>query len=107
MHSLQDKSAHRKWPNGLPWRNQLTAHPGWWDAYYDWELPNAYPNDQSFWHRVIRQSPDYDSWQDTAEQRTSLEASRVKVKENSLMAIDQFVGEVETHCFCAPLMLPR
>ncbi len=100
LHSRQDKSAHRPWPTGSgSWQDagaQLTAHPGWWDAWTRDDLNEGYPSDE-FWRRY-NQPPDYAAWMDTEEQNASQEEKKQQVVLDSQQAIGRFVEEVRNSC---------
>lgn len=103
LHSKQDESAHRLWPQGVAGRG-IIPHPGWWDTFHDYELPNNYCADW-WWHRYVHREPDYDTWLDTPDQRFSQARARYKVGDDTYQATGSFSTEVRKHCFCKRFML--
>jgi hypothetical protein len=113
LHSRQDSSAHRSWPGGGDWSPWI-AHPGWWDAWDDEDLREAYggilpkyPSEEFWrnWHAHNPNQTDYDTFVGFAawsgsQQEASQKAARQKVDAQSHAAIGDFISEVRKTCFC-------
>jgi RHS repeat-associated protein len=110
LHSRQDKSAHRDWPNRGNWEDWI-AHPGWWDAYNDSELSDQRPS-ELFWSNWFHAHGDvtYDTWEGYTSQHGAMQydrqlAMRREVKGASQGALGTFVAEIKKTCICRKLML--
>jgi len=118
LHSRQDKSAHRKWPsfiknspNNGAW-SAWTMHPGWWDAWNDYEYTSVGISDL-FWERANKDpenQPDYYPWAKAgspvqAQQRASQNAARTAAEQASKDALKDFVDAVRNTCVCRQYIL--
>ncbi len=117
LHSLQDRSAHRPFPNRENW-SPLTIHPGWWDFYgnvyllpdtpagarEEWGVELTLPDDQ-WWDSQFFLDFDYHSWFGHPEQRISQDRAIRAVEEESREAIRTFWAAVWRSCPCRREML--
>jgi hypothetical protein len=101
LHSRQDRSAHRPYPDGSSWP-PLIHHPGWWDAWDESDL--MYGLSEEWWRR-INQQPDYFPWIGSSAQVASQKQRKEQVIRDSFGAIKDFREEVEKSCYCRHIML--
>jgi hypothetical protein len=103
LHSRQDRSAHRPYPDGSSWP-ALIQHPGWWDAWDGSDLTHRGISEE--WWRRVNLPPDYFPWigNDPAQVASQM-ARKVEVVADSFAALAAFKAEVEKTCYCRQIML--
>jgi RHS repeat-associated protein len=110
LHSLQDRSAHRKHPKEENWPAGR-MHPGWWDAWDESDY-TSYGLSDVYWRKDINQPPLFYPWAKYAseaaiqvQQRQLQEDAKVTVIGDSFGALGEFEAAVRKSCLCKKAML--
>ena len=113
LHSRQDRSAHRKWPDWLgggDWHAWIT-HPSWWDYYGNGVVSgsialshrNIWPYRDSWWHdRSVEhreEKSDYDWWVVGAQYQSQNDAIQTMTSDTK-SAMTSMASHVHTYGVC-------
>lgn len=108
LHSLQDTSAHRGHPDGIPWPT-FRVHPGWWDYYGPLPHPE-YINLMHHWDNEVdweeeaagtwKEGGVYDIWKNTSTQVESQQEAMRKVESDTKKQVSDILQIARTSCIC-------
>ena len=117
LHSRQDRSSHRAWPDFLgggdwptTYHERPAVHPWWWDYYGNgiWGVaanaPELHGKWDGLWLKFGIQDTIYYLWTGAFAQRLSQARAQVQVRDDSQAALSKFKDEVRKSC-CAQKML--